>query len=66
MTETGYITVDEMNYKLSVSKNKAYQTANNGSLDTVKIGRALRINEESLIHWLESVKQKGRGGGEMG
>jgi excisionase family DNA binding protein len=55
-----------MKDKLSISKNKAYHIASSGSLDTVRVGRALRINDESLTRWLESVKQKRRGGGEMG
>lgn len=63
MIETRYITVDEMKDKLSISRNKAYEIANSGSLDTVRIGRALRINEESLTRWLEALtftKKPGR------
>ena len=62
MTETRYITVGEMRDKLSISKNKAYQIANSGSLDTVRIGRALRINEESLASWLEALTSPKRTG----
>ncbi len=57
MTETRYITVAEMKDKLSISKNKAYRIANSGSLNTVRIGRALRINEESLTRWLETLQE---------
>lgn len=56
-TNTRWITVDEMMNRLSISKTKAYDLAHDGSLETVKIGSSLRINEESLTRWLESVKQ---------
>jgi excisionase family DNA binding protein len=51
---TQWITVDEMKNRLSISKTLAYQIANDGSLDTVRIGRCLRISEESLDRWLDS------------
>lgn len=54
-TMTRWITVDEMRDRLSISKNKAYQLANNGSLETVRIGRSLRVSEESLNRWLDSL-----------
>ncbi len=66
-TRTRWITVDEMRNRLSISKNYAYQIANGGSLETVKIGRSLRVSEESLTRWLESLKQtRVQGGDEMG
>jgi excisionase family DNA binding protein len=55
MTKTTYITVDELQDRLSISRNKAYQLTNSGSFQVVKIGNSLRISEESLAHWLESV-----------
>ncbi len=60
---TQWITVDEMKNRLSISKTLAYQIANDGSLDTVRIGRCLRISEESLDHWLDSqqhIRDEGR------
>ena len=51
------MTVGELSDRLSISKYKAYQIANSGSLDTVRIGRALRINEESLTRWLETLQK---------
>ena len=56
-TNTRWISVDEMRDRLSISKTKAYEIANDGSLDTVKIGSSLRISEDSLACWLESVRQ---------
>ncbi len=65
-TKTRWVTVDEMRDRLSISKTKAYEIAHDGSLDTVKIGSSLRISEDSLDRWLESVKQtKAVGGDEM-
>ncbi len=61
---TQWITVDEMKNRLSISKTLAYQIANNGSLDTVRIGRCLRISEESLKRWLESMRHAKRLGGD--
>lgn len=63
-TKSKWITVDEMKNRLSISKNKAYEIANSGSLETVKIGRSLRINEESLTHWLDSLSLRKAGGGD--
>lgn len=64
LTKTKWITVDEMRDRLSISKNKAYEIANSGSLETVKIGRSLRINEESLTHWLDSLSLPKTDGGD--
>lgn len=62
-----YISVDEMKNRLSISRNHAYRIANSGSLQTVRIGRSLRINEESLARWLESLSGAKVGGDdEMG
>ncbi len=65
-TKARYISVDEMKNRLSISRNHAYRIANSGSLQTVRIGRSLRISEESLGRWLETLSQSNeRGGGEM-
>ncbi len=66
-TKTRYISVDEMKNRLSISRNHAYRIANSGSLQTVRIGRSLRISEESLTRWLASLSEPRVGGGdEMG
>jgi excisionase family DNA binding protein len=62
--KTNWITVDEMRNRLSISKTKAYQIATSGSLNTVKIGRSLRISEESFERWLESIRYTRAFGGE--
>lgn len=63
-TKQQWITVDEMRLRLSISRTLAYQIANSGSLDTVKIGRSLRISEGSLERWLESRKYERTSGGD--
>ncbi len=63
-TKARYITVDEMKNRLSISRNHAYRIANSGSLQTVRIGRSLRISEESLGRWLESLSESRAGGGD--
>ena len=63
-TGTRYITVDDLKDRLSISRNHAYRVANDGSLETVKIGRSLRVSEESLIHWLESLSNPRADGGD--
>ncbi len=61
---TRWISVDEMKNRLSISKTLAYQIANDGSLDTVRIGRCLRISEESLKRFLESRRHAKEMGGD--
>lgn len=56
-TKPKWISVYRMGKSLSVPTHEAYRIANSGSLETVKIGSCLRINEYSLIRWLESLRQ---------
>ncbi len=63
-TKARYITVDEMKNRLSISRNHAYRIANSGSLQTIRIGRSLRISEESLARWLQSLSDAKAGGGD--
>ncbi len=63
-TKARYITVDEMKNRLSISRNHAYRIANSKSLQTVRIGRSLRISEDSLTRWLESLSEPKAGGGD--
>ncbi len=62
MTKTRWITVEELRDRLSISKTKAYELASSGAIETVKIGRSLRISEESFTRWLEALKQTRTGG----
>jgi excisionase family DNA binding protein len=63
---TRWITVDQMKNRLAISKTKAYQIANDGSLDTVRIGKSVRISEESLERWLKCMRStKPQEGDEM-
>jgi len=66
MNKTRWITVEEMRDRLSISKTKAYQIASSRAIETVKFGRCLRISEDSLTHWLESLRDsKAKGGDDM-
>lgn len=58
-TKAIWITVDELKNRLSISRNHAYRIANGGCLQTVRIGRSLRVSEESLNRWLEGLSQSG-------
>ncbi len=51
-----YITVDELRERLSISRTLAYRLATDGDIETVKIGRCLRVSEDSLNRWLESAR----------
>ena len=65
-TKTSWITVDEMKNRLSISRNHAYRIANSGEIEAVKIGRSLRVSEESLNRWLHSLSgAKSSGGDDM-
>ncbi len=66
INEPAWVTVEQMRKHLGLSKTKAYEIATNGSVHTVKIGRSLRISEESLARWLESARYtKAQEGDEM-
>ncbi len=52
--EKRWITVNELRNTLSISRTKAYEIATSGCVETVKIGRCLRINAQSLDRWLEA------------
>lgn len=52
--EPRWITVDELRERLRISKTKAYQLATDGSLETIRIGRSLRVSEESYLRWCQS------------
>ena len=64
--EPAWITVEQMRRHLGISKTKAYEVATSGAVQTVKIGRSLRINKESFTHWLDSLSlPKADGGDDM-
>jgi excisionase family DNA binding protein len=64
---TRWLTVDEVRDNLNISRTKAYELATSGAFETIKLGRILRINEYSLLRWLQSqrypeVESEGRQG----
>ena len=40
-----YVSVNDMIRRLSISRTLAYQLANGGDLETVRIGRCLHVSE---------------------
>ncbi len=66
INEPAWITVEQMRKHLGLSKTKAYEIATDGSVNTVRIGRSLRIDARSLARWLEAARYtKGQEGDEM-
>lgn len=59
-----WISVSEMQDRLSISRNFAYRIANSGCVEAVRIGRSLRISEDSLNRWLESLSFQDAEGGD--
>ena len=47
-----WITVGEMGRILSLGRTKCYELVSSEEFETVKIGRALRINRKSLDKWI--------------
>jgi excisionase family DNA binding protein len=51
--ESQWITVKEMQQVLSLSRSKAYEiVSQEDEIETVQIGRAVRINKASLERWV--------------
>ena len=55
MAQNGeWITVKEMQEKLSLGRSKAYELLSlEESIETVQLGTALRVNRASLERWLQ-------------
>jgi excisionase family DNA binding protein len=48
-TKSGpWMTVDEMRRTLSLSKGKAFAILASGEVEAIRVGRAVRVNRESL------------------
>ena len=59
-----FITVDEMQRTLSLSKNKAYDLLSTGEISAVRLGsKAVRVSKASLLDYIEKhpyAKKTGR------
>lgn len=47
------LTVDEMRTVLRIGRNAAYQLVKDGSIQTIRIGRSIRIPRKALIQLVE-------------
>lgn len=48
------LTVSEVARVLGVRDNRVYDLAKSGTLPAVRIGRQLRIDEDSLLAWIKN------------
>ena len=53
-TRTQWITPDEMRRILRLGKNKTFAILASGEVDAIKVGRAVRVNRESLDRFIAS------------
>ncbi|MFO0905783.1 MAG: helix-turn-helix domain-containing protein [Pirellulales bacterium] len=51
------MTVQEVARRLNISRSKAYQMVDSGALPHFRIGGSVRVAEEQLAEYLESVRQ---------
>lgn len=47
------LTVEEMQKVLRIGRNAAYQLVKDGSIQTIRIGRSIRIPRKALIQLVE-------------
>ncbi len=52
--EQQWITPSEMARMLAIGKTKVYEIlANNSDIETIRLGRAIRIKRGNLMHWID-------------
>ena len=56
-----WITVDEMRRRLSLSKGKAFDIVASGEVEAIRVGRAVRVNPESLQRFIAANPYKSDG-----
>ncbi|CAA9287384.1 MAG: hypothetical protein AVDCRST_MAG93-3642 [uncultured Chloroflexia bacterium] len=56
-----WITVDEMRNRLSLSKGKAFDMVASGEVEAIRVGRAVRVNLESLQRFIAANPYKSDG-----
>jgi excisionase family DNA binding protein len=50
--DTTFITVDQMRRTLKIGKNKALDLLASGAIDGIRVGRAVRVSQESLDRYI--------------
>lgn len=57
-TDRLLLTVEEVAHRLGIGRSLAWRMVRSGELPSVRLGRLVRIPEQSLVDWL---KQRVRG-----
>ena len=53
------LTVGEMASVLRIGRNPAYQLVKDGTIQSVRVGRSIRIPRNALIQFVENTQQSG-------
>ncbi len=53
-TDTTWITVEQMRRTLKIGKNKALALLASGDIEGIRVGRAVRVSQESLNRYIAS------------
>lgn len=60
LPEVEWITVKEMQIMLSLGRSKAYEVlAQEEEIETVKLGRTIRVHKASLLRWVRKQRYLG-------
>ena len=51
-TDTTWITVEEMRRTLKIGKNKALALLASGDIEGIRVGRAVRVSQDSLDRYI--------------
>ncbi len=52
--DTTWITVEEMRRTLKIGKNKALALLASGDIEGIRVGRAVRVSQDSLYRYIAS------------
>ena len=53
------LTVEEMASVLRIGRNPAYQLVKDGDIQSIRVGRSIRIPRNALIQFVENTQQSG-------
>ncbi len=53
-TDTTFITVEEMRRTLKIGKNKALALLASGDIEGIRVGRAVRVSQDSLHRYISA------------
>ena len=61
-TDTTWITVEEMRRTLRIGKNKALALLASGDIEGIRVGRAVRVSQDSLDRYIAANPYKANEG----